>query len=253
MQYALPNGVAAPVVTIHRRLLTAFDTPVPAKRLDPVSQLVLALLNVRTSDEAARTAFDDLLLEFGCWDRLQYTAPGSVEPVIRAVVFPEKKAVTLPTALRSITARRGSLTLDFLDELPTEAAWAWLKDIPGVSTKVGASVLNLSTLERRTLVVDTHHHRVAKRLRLAPRWGNDEKTSTMLGSQMPSIWTAEDFSDHHGLMKQLGQTYCAPTAPSCGACPLLALCPTGQRRMAQPAPRISRDRFVAPGFAAAPL
>lgn len=252
MQYALPIAVAAPVVTIHRRLLTAFGVPVPAKRLDPVSQLVLALLNVRTSDEVARTAFEALLSEFDSWDRLQYAAPDAVEPVIRAVAFADKKAVTLPAALRSITARRGHLTLDFLDELPTDAARAWLQDIPSVGPKVSASVLNLSTLERRTLVVDTHHHRVAKRLRLAPRWGNSEKMSALLGGQMPSIWTAEDISDHHGLMKQLGQTYCTRTAPSCDACPLLTLCPTGQQRLALPAIRRLNDGRTAPAFAASP-
>jgi endonuclease-3 len=250
MQYALSIGAAAPVVTIHRRLLTAFGIPVPAKRLAPVSQLVLALLNVRTSDGIARAAFEALSDRFGHWDWLQYAAPDAVEPIIRTVTFAEKKAVTLPAALRSITARRGRLTLDFLDELPTDAARAWLMDVPGVGPKVSASVLNLSTLDRRALVVDTHHTRVAKRLRLAPRWSNTDKTSALLDSQMPSIWTAEDMADHHELMKRLGQSFCSRTAPSCDACPLLSLCPTGQRRVTTSATRRLTNGHPAPVFAA---
>lgn len=250
MHDAQPSGAAAPVVTIHRRLLTAFDTPFPALRLDPVSQLILAIMTVRTRDAVARAAFKALVAAFQGWDRLQYAAPGAVESIIRKVAFAEKKAITLTAALRAITARRGRLTLDFLDELPTDAARAWLTDIPGVGPKISASVLNFSTLERRALVVDTHHKRAAKRLRLIPRQANDDKASVLLNDQMPAIWTAEDFSDHHRLMKQLGRTHCTSTAPSCRSCPLLSLCPTGQLRTAPPLRRIAKDGFAEPAFAA---
>ncbi|MEM7442967.1 MAG: Fe-S cluster assembly protein HesB [Pseudomonadota bacterium] len=250
MQYTLSIEPAAPVVTIHRRLLAAFGTPFPALRLDPLSQLVLGLVNVRTRDEVAQVAFENLLLAFKGWDRLQYAASDDLEPIITKVAFPEKKAVTLPAALRAITARRGRLTLDFLEELPTDAARAWLKDIPSVGPKTSASVLNSSTLERRALVVDTQHQRVAKRLGLTPPQGSDEKIAAELDGQMPAIWTAEDISDHHRLMKQLGQTHCRPKAPSCSSCPLLSLCPTGQSRHIRPTRRIPRDDGTQPAYAA---
>lgn len=253
MQYTLSIGAAAPTITIHRRLLAAFGAPLPPLRLDPLSQLVLALINVRTRDEVARAAFAGLALKFRSWDRLQHAAPDVIEPIIDRVTFPEKKSVTLPAALRAITARRGRLTLDFLDELPTDAARAWLTDIPGVGPKISASVLNFSTLQRRALVVDTHCKRVAKRLRLVPRPANDEKVSALMDDQMPSIWTAEDIFDHHRLLKQLGQTHCTATTPSCRSCPLRSLCPTGQARWAAPAKRLSDDRFAEPVMAVSSL
>jgi endonuclease III len=43
-------------------------------------------------------------------------------------------------------------------------AMQWLRGLPGVGSKVAATVLNLSTLRMRALPVDTHLLRVGERL-----------------------------------------------------------------------------------------
>jgi endonuclease-3 len=48
---------------------------------------------------------------------------------------------------------------------------------------------------------------------------------------VPETWTAEMLDEDHQLIKQLGQTICTFAEPKCRECPLLKLCPYGQRQV----------------------
>lgn len=220
---------AALLVAIHRRLRVRSGAPARAERPDPVSQLVLASIGGRTRSEVSLAAFHVLRRRFGTWDALRDAPLAEVAGTIRMVTYADAKAARLQTALRMISAARGKLCLDFLAEWPVDDALRWLERLPGVGRKVAAATLNFSTLQKKTLVVDTHHLRVMRRLGLVgPRAGLADAADRLM-PYLPASWAPRDVDDHHELVKKLGQDICRHAAPECPACPLRDLCPTGTR------------------------
>ena len=105
----------------------------------------------------------------GNWEPVRDASVAEIERAIAIVTFPELKAPRLKLALEQITARVGSLTLDFLAKYRTEKIRSWLEQFEGVGNQVSAAVVNFSTLRRRALCIDANHLRVAQRLCLTPR------------------------------------------------------------------------------------
>lgn len=210
----------------HQRLVQRYGAIESGPRLAPVDQLVRAMLGARTRDEDSVAAFWRLKRRFSDWPAMMEAGPEAVLPRIEAVTFAEDKAHRIPLALQRIRQARGALSLDFLADWPVAAALNWLERLPGVGRKVSAAVLNFSTLNKPALVIDSHHLRVMKRLGVV-RWkANTPEAYDRLMEFAPPEWTAEDFLIHHALIKQLGQTLCAPFDPACRTCPLNTLCPS---------------------------
>jgi endonuclease-3 len=219
---------------IHRLLLSCFGEQKPREPWDPLSQFIYSLLSSRTKTEMTYQVVRQLRARFGTWENLRDAQVSEIEDAIRDVSFPEQKAVQLKAALESITLRYGSLTLDFLARYRTDKIRAWLEQFPGVGPKTSAAVVNFSTLRRRALCVDSHHLRVTQRLGLTPR-ADAATTEERLMRMVPETWTAEMLDEHHQLIKQLGQKICTFSEPKCPNCPLLKLCPYGQKHVPQAA------------------
>jgi endonuclease-3 len=226
MQYTLPFAIENRLLSAHRLLAAALGPVAATHRLDPVSQMIFAMLSGRTRDEIAKGAFENLANSFPTWEPLARMRAGDLEKRIALTTFPEKKAIYLPSALQGILRRRGDLDLAFLDERTVASAQDWLETLPGVGAKTSAAVLNFSILHKRVLCVDTAHHRVAVRLGLVPRNASLDRASRLLNAQIPDDWTADDTELHHLLMQLLGKTLCTHGRPRCGFCPLQLLCPS---------------------------
>lgn len=227
-QLSLALDPNPPVVAVFRRLKQAFggfaDGP---PRLAPVDQLIRSMLGSRTTDQMSWPAYHRLKDRFRPWEALAEAQPAEVEAVIAEVTHAEIKAGWLPEALSRIIRLRGSLSLDFLADMPVEEAMAWMqKHLPGVGDKVAASVMNFSSFRRRALVVDTHVWRVARRIGLAPRNAEPEAVRRAMTDAVPEDFAADDFFDLHWLLKRLGQTLCQDRITRCGGCPVAALCAT---------------------------
>ncbi len=170
----------------------------------------------------------DLRARYPTWELLRDAPLAEIEQTIQVVTFPEVKAPRLKAALLGITARYGSLTLDFLAKYRTEKIREWLESFEGVGAQISAAVVNFSTLRRRALCVDGNHLRVTQRLALTPR-ADAAVTETRLMRLVPEDWSAEKLDEHHSLVKLHAQTLCTFADPRCPACPLLPQCPHGQR------------------------
>jgi endonuclease-3 len=216
---------------IHRLLLGHFGEQKPREPWDPLSQFIYSLLSPRTKTGTTYAVVRHLQSRFGSWENLRDAPLAEIEEALRDITFPEQKAVQLKTSLEQITARYGSLTLDFLVKYRTDKIRAWLEQFPGVGPKTSAAVVNFSTLRRRAMCVDSHHLRVTQRLGLTPR-ADAATTEERLMRLVPETWTAEMLDEHHQLIKQLGQTICTFAEPKCRQCPLLKICPYGQRQTA---------------------
>jgi endonuclease-3 len=227
---------------LHRLLLGHYGQPKPREPWDPLTQLIYSLLSSRTKTPVSHQVMRDLERSFkdsqgrhagpGNWEPVRDASVAEIERAIGIVTFPEQKAPQLKATLEGITARYGSLTLDFLAKYRTEKIRSWLEQFPGVGTKTSGAVVNFSTLRRRALCIDSHHLRVAQRLCLVPR-ADAATTEERLMRLVPETWDAATLDDHHSLVKLHAQTLCTFAEPKCEPCPLLKICPTGQRNLAE--------------------
>jgi endonuclease-3 len=192
-------------------------------RTDPLSELILTILSQNTSDHNSRRAFDSLLGRFGSWEAV---TEGSVEDIAKAIKLgglAQVKAPRIKNILEQIQVQRGSLDLTFLKKMPVTEAKAWLQSLPGVGPKTAACVL-LFSLKKPVLPVDTHIHRVSKRLGLIDSRVSAEKAHEILGGMVP----AKDVYRFHILIIEHGRRVCKAQRPRCRECVLLKGCPTGQ-------------------------
>lgn len=221
------------VLLVHERLCREYRCPIPYFHdLDPLSELVSSLLSHRTRNRDSGRAFRALRERFADWAAVRDAPVAEVEAAIAAVTWPEQKAPRIQEVLREVSERRGELSLDFLEELPAPEARAWLESIRGVGPKTSAAVLLFSRLRMRALPVDSHHHRVAQRLALIPGALPVGPAHTVLEAQLPPEWDAQRVYDNHEVLMLHGQRCCYHRDPDCHRCPVLELCPHGQRRMA---------------------
>src|SRR6202789_3328774 len=215
---------------IHRLLLGYYGKPTQRDPWDPLTQLIYSLLSARTKTPTSHQVMRDLERTFhagpGNWEPVRAASIADLERAIAIVTFPEQKAPQLKETLQGITARYGSLTLDFLAKYRPDKIRPWLEQFPGVGPKTSGAVVNFSPLRRRALCIDSHHLRVTQRLGLTRR-ADAAVTEERLMRMVPESWDAEMLDEHHSLIKVHGQKVCTFSEPKCSECPLLQLCPYG--------------------------
>jgi endonuclease-3 len=210
---------------IRDQLLTFYGPQQPGRRMDPLSQLIKSVVSSRTYDAVSWAAFLRLREAFPDWATLAITPAKDIEAILAPVTHADVKARQLPVLIRVLQARPQGLDLSFLGEHMVDQAIAWLRDLPGVGPKSAAATLNFSTLNMRAMVVDTHVHRVTKRLGLTSRTGDAAQAYETMMSLIPYEWTAEDLYELHWLFKGLGQDICSDPLALCGRCPFRETCP----------------------------
>lgn len=218
---------------IHRLLLGYYGQPKERELWDPLTQFIYSLLSSRTKTPQAHQVMRDLERAFpgagpGNWEPVRDASIDQIERAIAVVTFPEVKAGRLKVALVQITARTGALSLDFLAKYRTDKIRSWLEQFEGIGAQISAAVVNFSTLRRRALSIDANHLRVVQRLCVVPR-ADAGTTEERLMRLAPETWDAAMLDEHHSLVKLHGQTLCTFDQPRCLDCPLLKLCPTGDR------------------------
>src|SRR5213078_2747309 len=149
---------------IARRLAKAYGTPPPPRHLPPLEELVLTVLSQHTSDTNRDRAYADLRRRFATWDEVADAPLPALARAIRRGGLGPTKAVRIRAMLRD-----SGVPLDehAFTAVPDQDLWDTLVALPGVGPKTAACVL-LFSLDRPYFPVDTHVHRVAKRLGLVP-------------------------------------------------------------------------------------
>ncbi len=222
---------------VHRLLLKHYGQPAARTPWDPLTQFIYSLLSARTKTAHSMQVMRDLERAFPgagphAWEPVRDASVAEIERAIAVVTFPEQKAPRLKAALEQITARTGALSLDFLHRYRTDKIRTWLEQFEGVGPQVSAAIVNFSTLRRRALSIDGNHLRVVQRLCVVPR-ADAATTEERLMRLVPETWDAAMLDEHHALVQLHAQTLCTFENPRCGDCPLLQICPTGQRNASE--------------------
>ncbi|MEW4449261.1 endonuclease III [Qipengyuania sp. JC766] len=196
---------------------------------EPEWVLVQGVIGARTKSEVSNAATDRLVSRFGSWEAVAAASLDELQAELATQTYPNVAAERLKAALQAIFVERGAVDLAHLEDLDTHAAMRWLEDLPGIGRKIAAGVVNASTLNRKAMVLDSHHLRILRRMGIVPPRADTKRAYTALEPVLPAEWTAAEYDEHHLLMKKVGQTYCRPAAPECAGCPAQSLCDTGRR------------------------
>ncbi len=204
---------------VYRVLVETYGERPYRRHHDAVDELVLTILSQNTSDLNSGRAFANLRQRYPSWEEVVAAPPDQVAETIRAGGLGQIKAPRIQSALQRIREERGAFELEFLREMPLDEARAWLTGLEGVGAKTAACVL-LFGLGMPAFPVDTHVHRVTRRLGLAPAKASPEQVSAWFEASLP----AELYYPYHLLVIQHGREICKAQRPRCEACPLSPHC-----------------------------
>ncbi len=203
----------------------------PRERRAPEWVLVQGVIGARTRSEVSNEATDRLLAKHGSWEAVAGASLEDLQADLTRQTYPNVAAERLKACLADLVARRGAVDLTHLEPMETDAAMAWLETLPGVGRKVAAGVVNASTLDRKAMVLDSHHRRVLQRMGLVPPRADTARAFAAITPLLPPEWSAADYDEHHLLMKEVGRNYCRPSSTDCAPCPAQALCDTGRAKL----------------------
>ena len=214
------------IETICRRLRTHYGPVEPPEQWPVLDELVATILSQNTSDANSGAAFDELKRRFADWDAVRRAPTARIAKAIRRAGLSHQKAPRIKAILQEIYAERGQLSLDFLCSAPTPEAVEYLSQFPGVGPKTVACVL-LFACRKPVLPVDTHVHRVSRRLGLIGPRVDAVKAHEELAALVPARLVLE----FHIQLIRHGRTLCQARRPRCQQCPLWDRCPEGMRRL----------------------
>jgi endonuclease-3 len=187
--------------------------------------LVDTILSQNTSAANSDAGYRQLRRRFRSWKQVADAPVKEVERHIRVSGLSNQKAPRIQAILRRIREQRGKIDLQFLRDVPDDEAYAYLRTFPGVGPKTVSCTL-LFAFNKALFPVDTHIHRIARRLGLVGPGATAEQTHDLLTPLVPP----NDRYEMHVLLIEHGRRTCRAINPRCGECVLLKLCPYGRQR-----------------------
>jgi len=204
---------------VHQALLDAYGEPHWRQHLPPVDELVCTILSQSTSDGNRDIGFNALRTEFPDWESVMNAPTADVIAAIRPAGLANQKGPRIQAALQRIQQEQGQISLDFLADMPLAEANHWLTSLKGVGPKTAAIIL-LFAFNRPAFPVDTHVHRISKRLGLIGPKVTADKAHRIL----QNMGAAETFYPLHLNLIRHGREVCRARKPKCQICVLRQLC-----------------------------
>ncbi len=204
---------------INSRLKDYFGEAPRPEDQSGIDYLVETILSQNTNDINRDKAFKKLKEKYDSWTDVENADREELIDTIRIAGLGPTKAERIQESLRITREEVGEYSLDFLNDMDVEDAKAWLEDIPGIGPKTAAIILCFH-FDRPVMPVDTHVHRVSKRLGLIPEDTSRKKAHKLLDEEVPDDIKYE----FHRLLIEYGRKYCKARHPKCKEGPLSDLC-----------------------------
>jgi endonuclease-3 len=193
--------------------------------------LVRTILSQNTSDSASQPAHESLMDRYGSDAADLATALAGADETqlaetIKSAGLYNQKSSKIVQAAQLILHEYGAAAAfdEFVTEADPETVRETLLEIDGVGPKTADCVLLFAGGTDGVFPVDTHVHRIARRLGIAAADGDHETVRRALEAEVPS----EKCGFGHTAMIQFGREYCTANRPAClddpEACPLASLC-----------------------------
>jgi endonuclease-3 len=172
--------------------------------------LVATILSAQATDARVNIVTPEIFKKYPTVEAFAALKPEQLEPDIRSTGFFRNKSKSVVGAAKKIMSDFGGQVPDDMEKLLT---------LPGVARKTANVVLGTWFGKSEGVVVDTHVHRISRRLELT-RNDDPKKIEQDLMKIIPrDRWTL--FS--HQIIWH-GRRLCIARSPKCAECPLENIC-----------------------------
>jgi endonuclease-3 len=177
--------------------------------------LVATILSAQSTDANVNRVTPELFRKYPTVEAFAALTPEQLEPDVRSTGFFRNKSKSVVGAAKKIVADFGGQVPDDMDKLLT---------LPGVARKTANVVLGSWFKKAEGVVVDTHVHRISRRLELTTQ-NDPQKIERDLMKIIPrEKWIL--FS--HQIIWH-GRKLCIARKPKCADCALENLCHAGDK------------------------
>ena len=204
---------------VYNLLVERYGEPRWQRGLGPEDELVCTILSQATSDLNRDKGFNGLKERYPDWVAVMNAPTADVRDAIWSAGLANQKAPRIQNALRYVYEERGEIDLEWLGDIPVDEARAWLTNIKGIGLKT-ASIIMLFTFGKEAFPVDTHVHRITKRLGLI----GPKVSATKAHGILEAIAPPEQYYPLHMNLIHHGRALCTARNPKCEVCPLQKEC-----------------------------
>ncbi len=172
--------------------------------------VVATILSAQSTDVNVNRVTPELFRKYPAVQDFAALKPEQLEPDVRSTGFFRNKSKSVVGAAKKIVSDFGGKVPDNMDDLLT---------LPGVARKTANVVLGTWFKKNVGVVVDTHVHRISRRLELTKN--NDPKK---IEQDLMKIIPQEKWTLFSHQIIWHGRKLCIARSPKCVECPLENLC-----------------------------
>jgi len=171
---------------------------------------VATILSAQCTDVRVNMVTPVLFRKYPTVEAFAALRPEQLEPDIRSTGFFRNKSKSLVGAAQRIVSEFGGQVPDDMEKLLT---------LPGAARKTANVVLGTWFKKAEGVVVDTHVHRISRRLELTK---NDDPRS--IEQDLMRVIPRERWIDFSHQIIHHGRALCIARKPKCAECPLENIC-----------------------------
>ena len=213
--YTLSLHDALPICILRRRY-GEYAWSGPGRILDSI---VGTILSQNTSDINSTRAYRSLRRRFPSWTKVMNAPVREVADAIRVGGLANNKSRWIRDLLRWVKRTRGRMSLEHLRSMTPGEVLARMGHLNGIGVKT-VYVTMMFACGQDVFPVDTHVHRIVRRLKLVPWSASREKTTELM---QPLVAKGRKMTFHVNLIR-FGREICRARGPVCPACALGKIC-----------------------------
>ena len=213
------------VLLLHDRLLGEYGGPTSKSRMDPLDEVVFTILSQNTTDTNRDRAWAGMWREFDSWKSVAAAPVSRISKSIEVGGLHRMKAQRIKDLLAQVRKERGCYEMDYLRDMDMQAARRELGRFKGLGAKSINCVL-LFSLGQPAFPVDTHVHRILRRLGLA-----ETRDLSRANREIQADVPDEIAYPLHMNMIRHGREVCSAQRPECWRCCIEDLCGFEEKRL----------------------
>jgi len=180
---------------------------------DPLAGLVQTLLTHNTTDANSFPAYDRMREKYPTWQEVHEAPKEDLAATIKRAGLQNQKADRIQKLLAFVKSEYDDYTADSLKDMNFDTALKTFGHLPGVKHKTLAVVLSFD-LGVDVFPVDTHVHRMCKRLGFVSEKADPVKT---FKEMRPLVPAGKGYQFHIHLIRY-GREICHSRKPDCENC-----------------------------------
>lgn len=200
-----------------------YHSPRLGNKHNPLDELFYILLSLRTTWWSFERVYLGFRRHFWPWKNLLTADTREIAFVLKEAGFSNVRAKTFKNIAKKLQADFGRVTLAPLKKMSKEEAKAYLLSLPGIGVKTARCVMMYS-LGHDVLPVDTHTHRLARRIGVIPNGTNPTAVHRALDRVVPS---GKAYALHTNFVAH-GRAVCLDRSPKCEECAVFHVCDYGK-------------------------